>query len=147
MWKVGGLKLRPQNWWKSAFFYKTKIFNMKIFRGENPRNRYALTIQNVCIKGVGDTFSSALFLPKVGRGRQNIWDCIRAPSKRGRYWEIHLRSPRDFPTPERHLEGLKKSCIYFVKYPFTEAGQMKNWIVWQGMSILLYISSTDSCWK
>ena len=27
--------------------------------------------------------------------------CIRAPSKRVRYWEIHPRCPRDFPRPER----------------------------------------------
>ena len=37
--------------------------------------------------------------------------CIRAPSKRGRHWEIHPRCPRDFPRdvpgakPEGHLEG------------------------------------------
>ena len=24
-------------------------------------------------------------------------DCIRAPPKRGRYWEIHPQRPRDFP--------------------------------------------------
>ena len=33
---------------------------------------YALTVQNMCIKGVGDTFSSVLFLPEVGRGWQNV---------------------------------------------------------------------------
>ena len=27
------------------------------------------------------------------------------PPKRGRYWEIHPRSPRDFLTPERFPEG------------------------------------------
>ena len=31
--------------------------------------------------------------------------CIRAPPKRGRYWEIHPRSPRDFPRPERFPKG------------------------------------------
>ena len=33
------------------------------------------------------------------------WGCIRAPPKRGRYWEIHPRRPRDFPRPERSPEG------------------------------------------
>ena len=29
------------------------------------------------------------------------WYCIHAPSKQGRYWEIHPRCPRDFPiTPK-----------------------------------------------
>ena len=28
---------------------------------------------------------------------QIAWDCICAPAKRGRYWEIHPRRPRDFP--------------------------------------------------
>ena len=28
----------------------------------------------------------------------HVWtDCILAPPKRGRYWEIHPRRPRDFP--------------------------------------------------
>ena len=36
-------------------------------------------------------------------------DCIRAPSRRGRYWEIHPRRPKDFPRPERNLEGREKS--------------------------------------
>ena len=31
--------------------------------------------------------------------------CIRAPPKRGRYWEIHPRRPRDFLRPERFPEG------------------------------------------
>ena len=31
--------------------------------------------------------------------------CIRAPPRRGRYWEIHPRRPRDFPRPERFPEG------------------------------------------
>ena len=35
--------------------------------------------------------------------------CIRAPPRRGRYWEIHPRRPRDFPRPERNLEGRGKS--------------------------------------
>ena len=48
-----------------------KILNVKIVRGEEPRNRYALTLQNMCIKGVGDTFLAVLFLPEVRRGRQN----------------------------------------------------------------------------
>ena len=48
-----------------------KIFNVKIFRVEDPRNRCALTLQNMCIDGVGDTFLFVLFLHKVVRGRQN----------------------------------------------------------------------------
>ena len=32
-------------------------------------------------------------------------ECIRAPPKRGRYWEIHPRRPRDFLRPERFPEG------------------------------------------
>ena len=32
-------------------------------------------------------------------------DCIRAPPRRGRYWEIHPRRPKDFPRPERFPEG------------------------------------------
>ena len=48
-----------------------KIFKVKIFRGEYPQNPYALKVQNMCIKGVSNTFSSVLFLPEVGRGRQN----------------------------------------------------------------------------
>ena len=32
-------------------------------------------------------------------------DCIRAPPKQGRYWEIHPWRPRDFPRPEGNLEG------------------------------------------
>ena len=32
-------------------------------------------------------------------------ECIRAPPKGGRYWEIHPRRPRDFPRPERFPEG------------------------------------------
>ena len=31
--------------------------------------------------------------------------CIRAPPRRGRYWEIHPRRPKDFPRPERFPEG------------------------------------------
>ena len=45
-----------------------------------------------------------------------LWHCIRAPSRRGRYWEIHprrpiSRDPRDFPRakPEGNLEGRGKS--------------------------------------
>ena len=34
-----------------------------------------------------------------------IVDCIRAPPRRGRYWEIHPRCPKDFPRPERFPEG------------------------------------------
>ena len=30
---------------------------------------------------------------------------IRAPSKRGNYWEIHRRCPRDFSRVERNLDG------------------------------------------
>ena len=30
---------------------------------------------------------------------------VRTPPKRGRYWEIHPRRPRDFPRPERFPEG------------------------------------------
>ena len=33
------------------------------------------------------------------------WDCIPAPSKRGRCWEIHPRRSRYFPRPERFPEG------------------------------------------
>ena len=29
-----------------------------------------------------------------------LWNCIRAPPRRGRYWEIHPRRLRDFPRPE-----------------------------------------------
>ena len=43
-------------------------------------------------------------------------ECIRAPPRRGRYWEIHprrpiSRDPRDFPRakPEGNLEGRGKS--------------------------------------
>ena len=32
-------------------------------------------------------------------------ECIRAPPRRGRYWEIHPRRPRDFLRPERFPEG------------------------------------------
>ena len=32
-------------------------------------------------------------------------NCIRAPPRRGRYWEIHPRRPKDFPRPERFPEG------------------------------------------
>ena len=46
----------------------------------------------------------------------NAWQCIRAPPRRGRYWEIHprrpiSRDPRDFPRakPEGNLEGRGKS--------------------------------------
>ena len=38
--------------------------------GEYLRNRYALTIQNMYIKGVSRTFLSVLFLPEVGRWLQ-----------------------------------------------------------------------------
>ena len=38
-------------------------------------------------------------------GRPHFLDCIRAPPKRGRYWEIHPRRPRDFMRPERFPEG------------------------------------------
>merc|ERR1712055_825239 len=31
--------------------------------------------------------------------------CVRAPPRRGRYWEIHPRRPKDFPRPERFPEG------------------------------------------
>ena len=44
------------------------------------------------------------------------FDCIRAPPRRGRHWEIHprrpiCRDPRDFPRakPEGNLEGRGKS--------------------------------------
>ena len=32
-------------------------------------------------------------------------ECIRAPPKRGRYWEFHPQRPRDFLRPERFPEG------------------------------------------
>ena len=32
-------------------------------------------------------------------------DCIRAPPRRGRYWEIHPRRPKDFSRVEENLEG------------------------------------------
>ena len=32
-------------------------------------------------------------------------DCIRAPPRRGRDWEIHPRRPKDFPRPKRFPEG------------------------------------------
>ena len=32
-------------------------------------------------------------------------ECIRAPPRGGRYWEIHPRRPRDFLRPERFPEG------------------------------------------
>ena len=32
-------------------------------------------------------------------------DCIRAPPRRGRYWEIHPRCWKDFPRPKRFPEG------------------------------------------
>ena len=38
-------------------------------------------------------------------GRWHLWQCIRAPPRRGRYWEIHPRRPRDFLRPERFPEG------------------------------------------
>ena len=77
-------KLRPQQ--ADGLFYQgeTKIgenlhffikrsapenFQREIFRREYPRKPYALTVQNKCIKGVGDTFLAVLFLPEVGRGR------------------------------------------------------------------------------
>ena len=51
--------------------FAPEFFNVKIFRVEDPRNRCALTLQNMCINGVGDTFSFVLFLHEVVRGRQN----------------------------------------------------------------------------
>ena len=36
---------------------------------------------------------------------RGLRDCIRAPPRRGRYWEIHPRRPKDFPRPERFPEG------------------------------------------
>ena len=33
------------------------------------------------------------------------YECIRAQPRRGRYWEIHPRRPKDFPRPERFPEG------------------------------------------
>ena len=38
-----------------------------------------------------------------------VSDCICAPPKRGRYWEIHPRPPGNFPRPEGNLEGRGKS--------------------------------------
>ena len=35
----------------------------------------------------------------------HTFDCIRAPPRRGRYWEIHPRRLKDFPRPERFPEG------------------------------------------
>ena len=34
-----------------------------------------------------------------------VVECIRAPPRRGRYWEIHPWRPKDFPRPERFPEG------------------------------------------
>ena len=47
------------------FFIKLFAPMGKIIRGKDPWNRYALTLQNMCIKRVGDTFWSVLFLPEV----------------------------------------------------------------------------------
>ena len=33
-------------------------------------------------------------------------DCIRAPPRRGRYWKIHPRHPRDFPREISRAEGM-----------------------------------------
>ena len=41
----------------------------------------------------------------AGTAMKVSWDCIRAPPRRGRYWEIHPRRPRDFLRPERFPEG------------------------------------------
>ena len=46
-----------------------------------------------------DWLSSALHI------RFLLIHCIRAPPRRGRYWEIHPRRPKDFPRPERFPEG------------------------------------------
>ena len=52
------------------------------------------------------SFSKSVFLKWEKRT-----DCIRAPPRRGRYWEIHPRRPRDFLRAklEGNLEGRGKS--------------------------------------
>ena len=69
-----------------------------------------------------DNLSASIFLQGVdqkilpcGQGRIDsvkinpsllmMTDCIRAPPRRGRYWEIHPRRPKDFPRPKRFPEG------------------------------------------
>ena len=42
---------------------------------------------------------------KINPSLLMMTDCIRAPPRRGRYWEIHPRRPKDFPRPERFPEG------------------------------------------
>ena len=45
------------------------------------------------------------FLDPLPEERLLMIECIRAPPRRGRYWEIHPRRPKDFPRPERFPEG------------------------------------------
>ena len=73
MWNLGGIKIEvpagrrifftnaTQKFVKICFFLEIgpypKIFNVKFFRGEYLRNRYALTIQNMYIyRGLTDIF-------------------------------------------------------------------------------------------
>ena len=58
----------------------------------------------------------SLLAPKKPPDSVKSLKCIRAPPRRGRYWEIHprrpiSRDPRDFPRakPEGNLEGRGKS--------------------------------------
>ena len=39
--------------------------------------------------------------------------CIHAPSKRGRYWEIHPRCPRDFPRPVEYGHSIRLGVNHY----------------------------------
>ena len=49
--------------------------------------------------------------------------CIRAPPKRGRYWEIHPRRPRDFPRPKIFPKGFAPSFLWSMDTLLNELSQ------------------------
>ena len=72
-----------------------------------------------------------------------LWEhCIRAPPKQGRYWEIHLRCPRDFLRPKRFPKGeawgkISRVKIFLTLWDFPRLGPFGPPKFWWSTNILL----------
>ena len=129
MWNLGGIKIEVtagrrifspsgrRNLRKSVFFpleigSYPKIFNVKFFRGEYLRNRYALTIQNMYIyRGLTDIF--VCVIPARSREMAAKSD---VPAK------LRCRNQKCFGQTKHFWLRLLSVQIFFLKRGSTSAG-------------------------
>ena len=112
-----------------VIFASYRKFGSKWIRGSVPKHNSRLILLNFVLKSFGLNWpaflNSSISLPInehcwdsqvweeerfnikqfQKRNEKKVKDCIRAPPRRGRYWKIHPRRPKDFPRPERFPEG------------------------------------------